>query len=160
MSGKLRRSCLYEWETSLLTLIWEWNFVAHTFMSGKLRRSHLYEWETLSLALIWVGNFVAHTYMSGKLRRSHLYEWETSSLTLTWVGNFVARTYMSGKLRRSHWGRNEEYGLSRIGCWGGYLGLRDEVTGECWRVLYCVLFTKYYSGDQIKSNDTGRACNT
>jgi hypothetical protein len=38
---------------------------------------------------------------------------------------------------------------------------RDEVTGE-WRRLHNeeLLFTKYYSGDQIKKNKMGGACST
>jgi hypothetical protein len=31
---------------------------------------------------------------------------------------------MGVKLGLSHWGRNKDWGCSRIGCWGRYLGLR------------------------------------
>jgi hypothetical protein len=41
---------------------------------------------------------------------------------------------------------------------------RDEVTGE-WRKIhkdnyYALILTKYYSGDQIKKDETGRARST
>ena len=43
---------------------------------------------------------------------------------------------MGVKLGRSHWGRNLGWGFPRIGCWGGYLGLRGtRLTGE-WRRLH------------------------
>ena len=32
--------------------------------------------------------------------------------------------YVGVRLGRLHWGRNVHWGFSRIGCWGGYLGLR------------------------------------
>ena len=40
----------------------------------------------------------------------------------------------------------------------------DEVMGQLRRIhneeLYSLLHTKYYSGDQIKKNEMGRACRT
>jgi hypothetical protein len=46
------------------------------------------------------------------------------------------------------WGRNKDWGCSRIGCWGGYLGLRDEATGD-WRRLHNEELNDLYSSPNV-----------
>jgi len=62
-------------------------------------------------------------------------------------------------------GRTNAEGVSRIGCWGRYLVLRErrqQGSGEStYRGTLCsVLLTKYYSADQIKEIEMDGECGT
>jgi hypothetical protein len=56
-------------------------------------------------------------------------------------------------------------GCSKIGCWGRYLAkegqnnVRVEKTASWW-TMWTIFLIKYYSGNQIKKNKMGGACDT
>jgi hypothetical protein len=52
----------------------------------------------------------------------------------------ILRDVLYGQEIWSHWGRNIGWGCSRIGCWGGYLGLKPGLDGAWlvqWRDVTC-----------------------
>ena len=69
---------------------------------------------------------------------------------------------MGVRIGLSHWRRNIDWGCSRTGCWGWYLGLRGTRVEKTTQrgASSPVLFTKYYPGDQIKNNEVSWACGT